>query len=140
MIIRLANKKDAKQILSLYNNSENFNMAGDKKEIFELKDIEDYFNRDMVRIFVCEKDKKIIAAVQIIVFKTYIYFNLITVSKEHQEKGIGSKLLKSVNEFAKKNKIKCIEAVTETSNIKMQHLFEKFKYKRGHTYYSYVKE
>jgi N-acetylglutamate synthase-like GNAT family acetyltransferase len=140
MKIRFAKNKDAKQILDLYNNSEDFQMIPDQKELFSLKDIKYYLSHDIVKIIVCEENKKIIGAAQLIVFKTYIYFNLITVLKENQGKGIGNLLMNYIEKYSKNKKITCIEAITETTNKKMQYLFEKFNYKRGHTYYSYVKE
>lgn len=63
--------------------------------------------------------------------KKYFYLNYVTVKKEYQRNGIGTKLMKKVEELASYHKINYIEFTS--SNKISQEFYEKNNYKKRDT-------
>jgi len=66
----------------------------------------------------------------------YVVFHRIAISEKHLRKGFSKKIMKSIEEYALKNKIYSIKADTNFDNTAMLKIFEKFDYTYcGKVYY-----
>jgi|GEM_PF-2538279 len=133
-MIRKAKISDAEEILSLYN--ENNNLRGDNNIGYVLENIIDYIKKDQIFVYCADE---IIGLCQIEVWKNYIHFHILIVKKEFQNQGIGDKLMKFIENYAKENEIFLIELMVEKKNIKMQKILEKKEYTKGKEFYFYSK-
>jgi ribosomal protein S18 acetylase RimI-like enzyme len=137
--IRIARITDAKIINQLLNTDPHLSMQGNKGD-YNIEDTKEFIKSKINKVLVYEIDKKIVGVIIAQIWKTYCYLHLIVIDKNYRGKGIGTLLMNKIHEIAKERKIDCIESITEKENLKMQALFDKFDYKRGNEYISYIKE
>lgn len=138
MKVRFAKRKDLRDIFNLYSGENNLN--GDDEHTYIFNDIKDYFNKDVNKFLVCEEDKKRIIGVLLMqVFKRYIYLHTLVVHKDFRKQGVGSTLLKAMQDYAKSKNIFLIELITENNNNAMQGLLSKLDYKKGKDFIFYSK-
>lgn len=98
--IKKAELKDAKEILRLLESSTN--LVGYKDETFSLNEVKDYVKQKINFVVVSKFKHKIIGVLISNFWKEYCYLYLFAVSPEYQGFGIGSKMLKYLEEKSKK--------------------------------------
>jgi ribosomal protein S18 acetylase RimI-like enzyme len=136
--IRSAIRDDIKQITELCN-SDPQNLLGDSENKYDEKDIEDYLNNRLNRIWVCELNEEIIGVLITQFWKNYVYLHTIVVDEKYRGKGIGKMLMDCMENLAKEQGKYVIELYTEVKNKKMQNLIKKREYKKGDKFIFYSK-
>jgi ribosomal protein S18 acetylase RimI-like enzyme len=137
--IRKATKKDISKIQKMLNSEPE--LIDDDSLNYRKCDVMQYITPPM-RTFVYEIDKKIVAIITGAFWKVHKTINLyhLVVDKKHRRKGIGLKLRKYLEEYAKKHKYELIWSYVEEKNKKMQKLLRKLNYKKGKKMYFFHKE
>jgi N-acetylglutamate synthase-like GNAT family acetyltransferase len=135
--IRIAKTQDVNRILELFKSDPN--LTGN--EIYKKKDIAEYISNKNHKLFVLEVDKKIIGCLMVEAFYTAQHLRLsgIVVDRNYQERGYGAKLMKYLEDIAKKMKMELIWGFTEVNNKKMSNLFKKKNYNCWKTFFYYSK-
>ncbi|MBR9706608.1 GNAT family N-acetyltransferase [Candidatus Pacearchaeota archaeon] len=129
-MLRDARKKDAQEILELFNSDPNIAGNNENREEYDIEDIKDYIKKDVSKMIVYEEDKIIVAALLAQFWKNYIYINSLIVKKQHQGQGLGQKLLAHIEQLAKQEQKCQIEIEVIITNKRMQKLVEKTGYKK----------
>jgi len=140
MKIRKATKKDAKEILKLFN-SDLYLTANDELHYKDYM-IEEYLTNPVNKLIVAELNGKVVGTMLAEFWKKakYVYANDLVVDKKHQRKGIGLQLCNYMEKLAKKQGCNLIFFFTEVKNKKLQKMAKKMKYERGKKFYFYSKE
>ena len=73
----------------------------------------DWIKKDMENMYVYVENHKILGCVRAIVTNDTFHIGLLAVSKEHQQRGIGSKLVEFAESFAKRVEIEVFECRTD---------------------------
>ena len=136
MIIRKAKLSDCKECQLLSNSPELLNPDGSLPKI-------EWFRNQIKQkqiLFVAEDNKKIIGYILgDYLAGEVVIIHFIIVKKEYQNKGIGKKLLKKVEDISKKKRRKVIVLYGYAKSKKTVSFFEKNKYKKGNLYYEFMK-
>ena len=139
MKIRKATEKDALRILELLNSDPN--LVGDEDIKFSPYHVKEYLSSPITRVYIVEKDKKVIGLVISEFWKTakYAYINQVVVDKDYRRRGIGKALMKFIENLAKKEKMNIIFCFSEVDNKKTHKLFGKLNYKKGKRFFFFSK-
>jgi len=140
MKIRKAKKKDSVRILELLGSDSNLHGCESDKPL--PKDVKQCISGGTHWTYVYEIENKIVGVIAAEAYKIakYIYISYIVVDKNYQKKGIGIKLLKIIEEKAKKKKYYLVELVTKKTNSGMKKLAKKINYSFGGDYLFYYKD
>lgn len=128
MKIRKSTENDLKDILGLFNSSDN--LTGDNNLRYREYHIEEYINGKIFDCFVYEEDNEIIGVLLIIIFRKarYLYLENIIVKEKFRKRGIALELMKFMEDLAYKNNIGLIYYYSEENNKEMINLSEKLKF------------
>lgn len=134
--IKKAELKDAKEILRLLESSTN--LVGYKDETFSLNEVKDYVKQKINFVVVSKFKNKIIGVLISNFWKEYCYLYLFAVSQEYQGLGIGSKMLKYLEEKSKKQGY--IGLMVKEGNKKMIDFILNKGYSQGDKFIYFYKE
>lgn len=134
--IRKARLKDAKKIFYILKS--NSYLKGRKNDNYSLEDVNYSMKKEKVYVF--SERKKIKGFIGFEIHGSYIYLKYIAVLSKYRNKGIGNKLLRFLEDYAKKNNINQIEMFVEEKNKRMINFVKKKNYLKGKTFIYYMKK
>lgn len=141
MKIRNGATKDTKEIYYILNN--NIELRGfEHGEAYSKNWLKEVAKDKKRNIFlVAEKDGEMAGfLIAHILPEKDVFLNDLYVKPEYREQGIAGNLLDQLNKLSKKINSKFSMGLVLTTNKKMQKLFRKKNYIKGHTFYYYYKE
>lgn len=137
LTIRIADTADAGMITELYNSD--MYLFGEEETGYEEADILEYISDPRKKMFVSIYEGKLAGALLAEYHDTYVYLDTIIVKEGFQGKGVGKKLMETLEADVREQKIPLIESLTEIRNQRMQRFFESRNYKKGNTFIFYSK-
>lgn len=134
--INKASLKDSKDILNLLGSSHN--LVGYKDETFSLNEVKDYIKQKVNFVIVSKFKDKIIGVMIANFWKEYCYLYLFVVSQEYQGLGVGSLMLKYLEEKSRKQGY--IGLIVKEDNKDMRDFITKRGYSQGDKFIYFYKD
>ena len=142
MKIRRGKANDIDSILNLMKNVYELRVSKKNDPFVSKSFIREYLlDKKMNYVLISEENKKIIGFLfaEIWKKKKFSFFAEITVSPEYRRKGIADKLFDVYERYCKNKKLKVIVAQAHINNKKIIKFNKKKGFKRGETFYYYIK-
>lgn len=134
--IKKASIKDSKDILNLLGSSHN--LVGYQEETFSLNEVKDYIKQKVNFVVVSKFQNKIIGVIIANFWKEYCYLYLFVVSQDYQGLGVGSLMLKYLEEKSRKQGY--IGLIVKEDNKKMIDFIGKRGYSKGDKFIYFYKD
>ena len=132
LVLQRAEKNDFNKINELFKEMRQSVYNLDNAKGYECGDLDRYFTNQEDWVCIVKHKDNIIAFLSIEVHredKEYLYLNDLCVTNKYRNNGIGTKLIATAEEYAKRVKVKAVCLHVEKSNTKAFNLYERLGYK-----------